>query len=118
MGEYVFATVGKDDKPTHIVEPRKAVMAANKISGAQVTVHGLRRTYPTVLESLDCPAYPLKTLLGHSTKGDVTTHHYTQLSIERLRPWAERYEQHLLKLVGDAGGGKVVTLCKQKTEQM
>lgn len=117
MGEYVFATMGKDGKPTHITEPRKAMMSANKQAGSAVTVHGLRRTYATVLEGLDCPMYPLKTLLGHSTKGDVTTAHYTQITVERLRPWAEKYEAYMLALIGDAKGGEVVPLCKQAVER-
>ena len=82
----------KNGKPTHISEPRKAVTAANEIAGSAVTVHGLRRTFAAVLESLDCPAYPLKALLGHRMKSDVTTAHYTQITVKRLRPWAEKYE--------------------------
>lgn len=112
IGEYVFATMGKDEKPTHISEPRKAVVAANSAAESAVTVHGLRRTYATVLESLDCPAYPLKALLGHSMKSDVTTAHYTQISVERLRPWAEKYEQFLLKVIGNTKSAKVLRLHK------
>jgi integrase len=113
MGEYIFATMGKDGKPTHLSEPRKALASANAAAGSVVTTHGLRRTYATVLESLDCPAYPLKALLGHSMKNDVTTAHYTQITVERLRPWAEKYEQFISKLIGDTESAKVVTLCKQ-----
>lgn len=108
MGQYVFATMGKDDKPTHVSEPRKALTAANEAASGAVTVHGLRRTFATVLESLDCPAYPLKALLGHSMKNDVTTAHYTQISVERLRPWAEKYEQFMLQLVSGAVGPEAV----------
>lgn len=113
MGPYVFATVGKDDKPTHISEPRKALVAANAAASSAVTTHGLRRTFATALESLDCPAYPLKALLGHSMRNDVTTAHYTQITTERLRPWAEKYEQFILKLLGDADSARIVTLCNQ-----
>jgi integrase len=106
---YVFSTVAKSGRPTHIVEPRKAMARANEAAGSAVTVHGLRRSFATILESLDCPGYPLKALLGHSLKGDVTSTHYTQLSVERLRPWLEKYEQHVLKLVGDVETGKVIS---------
>ncbi len=84
MGQHVFATMGKNGKPTHLSEPRRALITANAAATSAVTTHGLRRTYATVLESLDCPAYPLKALLGHSMKGDVTTAHYTQITVERL----------------------------------
>lgn len=113
IGEHVFSTHNKSGKPSHIIEPRKAVLAANKAAESAVTVHGLRRTYATILESLDCPTYPLKTLLGHSMSGDVTATHYTQIGVERLRPWVQKYETHILKLVGDFPGGKVVSLSKQ-----
>lgn len=50
MGEYVFGSTGKDGKPVKINEPRRAMQRANKAASSEVTVHGLRRTYATVLE--------------------------------------------------------------------
>lgn len=99
VGEFVFGTRDKEGKASHISEPRKAMATLNAAAGSTVTVHGLRRTFSTILESLDCPGIPLKSLLGHSLKGDVTTAHYTQITVERLRPWSERYEQHVLALI-------------------
>ena len=49
----------------------------------------------------DCQAYPLKALLGHSMKGDVTASHYMQIGVERLRPWLEKYECFMLKLINE-----------------
>lgn len=105
IGEYVFCSLDKNGNGTHIKEPRKAMANANRAAASAVTVHGLRRTFSTFLEALDCPAYPLKSLLGHSLKSDVTSAHYTQISVERLRPWAEKYETFILNLV--SGNGKV-----------
>lgn len=99
-GRYVFCSKDKDGKASYIQEPRKALSAANRAAQSEVTVHGLRRTFATVLESLDCPAYPLKTLLGHSTRADVTASHYTQISVERLRIWMDRYEAYLVAAAG------------------
>ena len=65
------------------------------------------RTYATILESLDCPPYPLKALLGHSMGGDVTTEHYTQITVARIRPWAEKYEALILQLVSKEDGVSV-----------
>ena len=73
-------------------------------------MHGLRRTFATILESLDCPAYPLKSLLGHSMKGDVTATHYTQIGVERLRPWAEKYDAFLAELIKGSPADNVVAL--------
>lgn len=114
MGSYVFSSIGKDGKPTHISEPRKSIKKANEYAESAVTVHGLRRTYATILESLDCPAYPLKTLLGHSMKGDVTTNNYTQISVERVRPWAEKYDAHIMRLVGDTPVAEIVLISASK----
>lgn len=99
IGEFVFATRNRNNEPSHVSEPRKAMATLNSAAGSTVTVHGLRRTFSTVLESIDCPGIPLKSLLGHSLKGDVTTAHYTQITVERLRPWAEKYENHMLELI-------------------
>ena len=113
IGEYVFATMNKEDKPAHVVDPRKVLNHANKAAESEVTIHGLRRTYATLLESLDCPPYPLKALLGHSLRGDVTTNHYTQIGVERLRPWAQKYEAKVISLINDPLGAKVVTLGRE-----
>lgn len=108
-GSYVFWTLDKNGKETYIKEPRKAMANANKVAGSAVTVHGLRRTFSTFLEAMDCPSYPLKSLLGHSLKGDVTSAHYTQINVERLRPWAEKYETFILKIVSGNNVEKIGT---------
>lgn len=92
----VFPSTNREGKtvPTHW--PAKLIAAANAAAGAHVTTHGLRRTFTNILESLDCPAYPVKALLGHGHGGDVTQAHYLVHDVERLRPWIERYETALL----------------------
>ena len=113
IGEYVFATMNKEDKPAHVVDPRKVLNHANKAAESEVTIHGLRRTYASLLDTLDCPPCPLKALLGHSLRGDVTTNHYTQIGVERLRPWAQKYEAKVISLINDPLGAKVVTLGRE-----
>jgi integrase len=100
MGLYVFASLDKDGKPTHVTEPRKALARTNKLAGTAVTVHDLRRTYATILESLDCPMSPLKALLGHSLGRDVTGQHYIVISPERLRSWSDKYDAHMQRVIG------------------
>lgn len=113
IGEYVFATMNKQDKPAHVVDPRKVLGHANRAAESEVTIHGLRHTFATLLESLDCPPYPLKALLGHSLRGDVTTNHYTQIGVERLRPWAEKYEAQITRLISDPPGARMAALGRQ-----
>lgn len=110
IGEYVFATMNKQDKPAHVVDPRKVLIRANEAAESEVTIHGLRRTYATILESLDCPPYPLKALLGHSLRGDVTTNHYTQIGVERLRPWAEKYDAKIASLIAEPPKAQAMAL--------
>ncbi|WP_334187446.1 tyrosine-type recombinase/integrase [Noviherbaspirillum sp.] len=110
MGDYVFASTDKAGKATHVSEPRKALARANSAAGTNMTVHDLRRTFATVLESLDCPMAPLKALLGHSMAADVTTGHYVVIGIERLRPWSDRYDAHLRQLIDTDPATRVVEL--------
>ncbi len=48
------------------------------------SLHDLRRTFITVAESLDIPAYALKRLLNHRADGDVTGG-YIVMNADRLR---------------------------------
>ncbi len=79
--EYVFSGPGKGG---YIIEPRKQMAKVIEAIGIQFTVHDLRRTFITIAESLDIPAYALKRLLNHKMGGDVTAG-YIILDVERLR---------------------------------
>ncbi len=43
-----------------------------ELAEVNFTVHDLRRTFITTVESLDIPAYALKRLLNHKMNHDVT----------------------------------------------
>jgi integrase len=79
--DYVFPGPGKGG---YIIEPRKQMAKVIETTGIQFTVHDLRRTFITIAESLDIPAYALKRLLNHKMSGDVTAG-YIILDVERLR---------------------------------
>ena len=68
----------------HMVDPKKVKAKAIEAAGVAFTFHDLRRTFTTIAESLDIPAYALKRLLNHSAGGDVTAG-YVVTSVERLR---------------------------------
>ena len=78
---YVFPGPGKGG---YIIEPRKQMAKVIETTNIQFTVHDLRRTFITIAESLDIPAYALKRLLNHKMSGDVTAG-YIILDVERLR---------------------------------
>ena len=88
----------------HIEEPRAALDRVAAECGVAVSVHDLRRSFISLAESCDVPAYVFKALVNHSTGGDVTGDHYIQMSIDRMRPWMQRITDEILRL----GTGEIV----------
>lgn len=68
----------------YLLEPRTAVSRVSANSGITFTLHDLRRTFITIAESLDIPAYALKRLMNHKDPNDVTAG-YIVSDINRLR---------------------------------
>ena len=89
--QYVFAGTGAAG---HIIEPRKQMAKVIDSTGIEFTVHDLRRTFITLAESLDIPAYALKRLLNHKSS-DITAS-YIGLDVERLRRPMQLITDHLL----------------------
>lgn len=81
-------------------EPRTALEAIEKHSGISFTLHDLRRTFITIAESLDIPAYALKRLLNHKYANDVTAG-YIILSTERLREPMQRITDYIKEQIFD-----------------
>ncbi len=95
-GEFVFPGEGASG---HLEEPKKAARAVANASGVDFSLHDLRRTFITVAESLDIPAYALKRLLNHADGADVTAG-YIVMSVERLRAPMERIAAYLTHAMG------------------
>ena len=83
----------------HIIESRKQIAKVVKSSGVSFTVHDLRRTFITIAESLDIPAYALKRLLNHKMHNDVTAG-YIVTDVERLRSPMQKITDYILKRMG------------------
>lgn len=66
-----------------------------RASGVKFMIHDLRRTFATIAESLDVPAYALGGLLNHK-RNDVTGG-YLVITVERLRGPMEKIENFVLK---------------------
>lgn len=73
----------------YLVEPKTAVKRVSELSGVPFTLHDLRRTFITIAESLDIPAYALKRLMNHKDPNDVTAG-YIVNDINRLREPMQR----------------------------
>lgn len=92
---YVFPGNGKEG---YLIEPRKQMAKIIEKTGIQFTVHDLRRTFITIAESLDIPAYALKRLLNHKTTSDVTAG-YIVMDVERLRKPMSKISAYIFKCI-------------------
>jgi len=106
ISEYVFAGTGAGG---YIVEPRKQIAKVIKESEVSFTVHDLRRTFITIAESLDIPAYALKRLLNHKMNNDITAG-YIITDVERLRKPMQQISDYLLKCMGLLKSADVTTI--------
>jgi len=86
---------------SHIKEPRGALRHIAEKLGKPLTFHDLRRTFITIAEGLDIPAYALKRLLNHTNSNDVTSG-YIVIDTNRLRNPMEKISEFILE------AGKIV----------
>jgi len=84
--------------------PNKALVSSNrqvkkviKESGVNFLLHDLRRTFATYADSLEIKHTTIKRLMNHKDN-DVTTKHYIQPSIERLREPMSEITNYILGL--------------------
>ena len=77
---YVFV----DAKGKRLSNPRYALATAIKRSGVDFSPHDLRRTFATICDQIDLPAYALKVMLNHKNGNDVTAG-YVVVTVDRLR---------------------------------
>ncbi len=82
----------------HVAEVKSFTRRVGERCGVEFSAHDLRRTFITIAESLDIPAYALKRLLNHRAAADVTGG-YIVIDVERLREPVERIARHILMLV-------------------
>lgn len=84
---------------THLSEPRGALRYIANTMGRNVGLHDLRRTFITIAESLDIPAYALKRLINHRDASDVTAG-YIISNVERLREPMNKITNHVFLHMG------------------
>ena len=110
FSDCVFPGSGKSG---YIVEPRKQMAKVIEATGIQFTVHDLRRTFITMAEGLDIPAYALKRLLNHQMANDVTAG-YIITDVERLRKPMEEISEYLLKCMGLKKSANIISFASAK----
>lgn len=96
INQYVFPGSGSGG---YIIEPKRQTARVIAETGIYFTCHCLRRTFITIAESLDIPAYALKRLLNHKMSGDITAG-YIVTDVERLRKPMQQVSEFLLKSMG------------------
>ncbi len=82
-----------------LVNPNRQIKKVVGNSGIQFTAHDLRRSFTTYADSLEIKHTTIKRLINH-TDNDVTSKHYIQPSIERLRGPMQQITNYIL---GEAG---------------
>lgn len=93
--EYVFTS--KTSATGHLAEPRKGMIWVTEKSGVEFMLHDLRRTFVTIAESIDIPAYAIKALVNHSMDNDVTAG-YIIMTVDRLREPMQKVADKILGL--------------------
>src|SRR5262245_8516937 len=110
QSQWVFPSPGETG---HLAEVKSFIARVRQTSGTNFTLHDLRRTFISIAESLDIPAYALKRLLNHRAAGDVTEG-YIVISTERLRRPVEAVAARMLELSNDGHLGLCVGSASNK----
>lgn len=97
--EWAFAThiniVGKPPRP--ISKPHQMHERACRVAGIEgLTLHGLRRSFKSLTEWLECPAGVVAQIMGHKPSATAEKH-YTVRPLDLLRVHHERIEEWILK---------------------
>jgi integrase len=94
-GEWVFPGPGRTG---HLVSPKRFITRVNKVAKVEkLTLHGLRRTFATIANSVGVSELAIKSLLNHRTDNDITGG-YIVASADDYRAPAERIAARILEL--------------------
>lgn len=95
INDYVFAS--HRSQCGYLKEPRIAL--DQSLSRAQLpflTIHGLRRSFGTLAEWVECPAGISAQIMGHKPSA-IAEKHYRQRPVDLLRKWHIRIEKFILQ---------------------
>jgi integrase len=99
---YVFPS---ETERGHLIDPRTAVKRVGELSGVAFTLHDLRRTFITIADQLDIPAYALKRLLNHKDPRDMTARYIINSGVDRLREPMQRITNFIKENINPVGEG-------------
>lgn len=96
--EWVFSSPAAADGK--LAEPRLAHNAALDAAGLpHVTLHGLRRSFGTLAEWVECPAGVSAQIMGHKPSA-LAEKHYRRRPLDLLRMWHTKIEAWILEQAG------------------
>lgn len=83
-----------------ITEPRKAHQIVIQSAGLpDLSIHGLRRSFGTLAEWVECPAGISAQIMGHKPSA-IAEKHYRRRSVDLLRKWHTKIEKFILDEAG------------------
>jgi integrase len=95
--EFVFSSPAAASG--HLTDPHAANYKVCAISGLDVTLHGLRRSFASLCEWIEMPAGIAAQIQGHAPQG-VREQHYIRRPLDLLRGWHTKIEAWILKEAG------------------
>lgn len=96
--QYVFSS--PTSATGQLMELRKSYDPALMAAGLdELTLHGLRRSFSTLPEWVECPSGIAAQIMGHKPSA-IVEKHYKQRPLDLLRVWHERIEGWLLDMGG------------------
>jgi integrase len=98
VNEYVFSS--EKAKLGHITEPTKAHQIVIQKAGLpHLSIHGIRRSFGTLAEWVECPEGMTHQIMGHKPSG-IAEKHYRRRPIDLLRKWHTKIEKFILDEAG------------------
>lgn len=98
--EWVFSSPTAKATGGRLTEPSIAHNGALAASGLpHVTLHGLRRSFGTLAEWLECPAGVVAQIQGHAPSA-IAEKHYRRRPLDLLRMWHDKIEAWILEQAG------------------
>ncbi len=95
---YVFSSASSHSG--RIMEPRKAHQQVIVSAGLpHLSLHGLRRSFGTLAEWVECPAGIAAQIMGHKPSA-IAEKHYRRRPIDLLRQWHTKIEEFILNQAG------------------
>ena len=96
VGPYVFSSASKSGRIADARNSHAKALAAAGID--HLTIHGLRRSFSLLGEASGAPAGAIAQVQGH--KPSATAEGYKPRTMDQLRPYLNRIEEHILGVAG------------------